>query len=218
MSNRDFQKFFGDPVDSVEDLIAIGGDFSPERLFYAYTHGIFPWSEDPIRWFCPEPRAIFDLDDLHISRTAQKKIRKETYKITFNQSFTEVMKGCAFRTKEPTWITKGFLEGYANFHKKGYAHSIEAWDNSGNLAGGVYGIAIGKFFSGESMFSLQPDAGKIALAQLFGALKKDGFTLFDTQQLNEITWNLGAYEILKSDYLERLREAVKVPYKWEPVL
>lgn len=216
MTIRDFKSFFGDPRKSKSDMIAVGGDFSSDRLYYAYQNGIFPWSQNPIRWYCLDPRAIFNIDSLHISRTVRRKIRKQLYTITINQSFTEVMRGCALRIYEPTWITEGFIRGYSEFHKNGYAHSVEAWDEFGNLVGGAYGIAIGKFFAGESMFSFASDAGKIALVHLFTALKKDQFTLFDTQQLNEVTWNLGAYEIPKSTYLNRLEKAVFHPSKWQP--
>jgi leucyl/phenylalanyl-tRNA--protein transferase len=117
-----------------------------------------------------------------------------------------------------TWITEGFLKGYSELYKKGYAHSVEAWNKEGELVGGAYGVAIGKFFAGESMFSVESDAGKVALTHLFEALFRDGFTLFDTQQLNEVTWNLGAYEIPKEVYLDRLYKAVEIPDKWTPPL
>lgn len=214
---QDFHKFFGDPLRKMDDLVAIGGDFSSDRLLYAYTHGIFPWSQNPIRWYCLHPRAIFEIDGLHVSKTVRKKIRQQVYKVTFNQAFLEVMRGCADRVNEITWITEGFIKGYTDLHKKGYAHSVEAWNEAGQLVGGAYGVAIGRFFAGESMFSKQSDAGKVALTYLFEALFRDGFTLFDTQQLNEVTWSLGAYEITKELYLDRLYKAVEIPDKWEPV-
>ncbi|MCC5816015.1 MAG: leucyl/phenylalanyl-tRNA--protein transferase [Leptospira sp.] len=211
---QEFEEFFPDPRHWDEDLVAVGGDFSPDRMFYAYTHGIFPWSEDPIRWFCLEPRAIFDLERVHFSRTVKRKVRKELYTISINQCFTEVMKSCSHRPMESTWITEGFLKGYTHFHDLGYAHSVEAWNQNGELVGGVYGVAIGKFFAGESMFSFESDAGKICLYHLFEELKAHGFQLFDTQQLNHVTWDLGAYEIPKDVYLDRLAEAVKDPKPW----
>ena len=214
---QDFHKFFGDPLRKMDDLVAIGGDFSSDRLLYANTHGILPWSQNPIRWYCLHPRAIFEIDGLHVSKTVRKKIRQQVYKVTFNQAFLEVMRGCADRVNEITWITDGFIKGYTDLHKKGYAHSVEAWNEAGQLVGGAYGVAIGRFFAGESMFSKQSDAGKVALTYLFEALFRDGFTLFDTQQLNEVTWSLGAYEITKELYLDRLYKAVEIPDKWEPV-
>jgi leucyl/phenylalanyl-tRNA--protein transferase len=213
---EEFHKFFGDPHRKRDDLVAIGGDFSSDRLLYAYMHGIFPWSQNPIRWYCLHPRAIFEIDGLHVSKTIRKKIRKRVYNITFNQAFTEVMRGCANRVNEITWITDGFIKGYAELFKQGYAHSVEAWNAHGELVGGAYGVSVGKFFAGESMFSIESDAGKVALTYLFEALFRDGFTLFDTQQLNEVTWNLGAYEITKELYLDRLYKAVEIPDKWKP--
>ena len=213
---ENFSQFFKDPLYQDDDIVAIGGDFSTERLLYAYTHGIFPWSESPIRWYSPNPRAVFDINGLHISKTIKKKIKKKVYSITFNKSFKEVMLGCSYRTNELTWITSGFVDGYSNLHEKGYAHSVEAWDSEGKLVGGCYGVAIGRFFAGESMFSFASDAGKICLSYLFSALEKDGFLIFDKQALNETTWNLGAYEIPKFIYLEKIKEAVKIPFKWEP--
>lgn len=213
MTMRDFHAFFRNPLECVDELVAVGGDLSLERLLYAYSHGIFPWSENPIRWYCLDPRAIFDINHLRLSRSALRKIKKDLYKITVNQSFTEVIRNCSYRTKEETWITPGFIQAYTNLHKAGYAHSLEAWDENGVLVGGIYGVAIGKFFAGESMFSFKADAGKIALYHLFAILKKRNFTLFDTQQLNVVTWNLGAYEISKKEYLRRLELAIAFPEK-----
>lgn len=217
MNEEKLHSFFGDPQDCESDLIAIGGDMKPETLFYAYTHGIFPWTEDPIRWFCLEPRAIFDLETVRPSRTVQRKMKKGLYRITWNQAFREVMHCCSFRPAELTWITEQFILAYTKFHEEGYAHSVEAWDEAGHLVGGVYGVAIGKFFAGESMFSFQSDAGKVALFHLFDSLKQSNFQLFDTQQLNHVTIDLGAFEIPKAEYLKRLENAVMEPSKWTPI-
>ena len=220
MSNNkeieNYSNFFKDPLKHDDDIVAVGGDFSTDRLIYAYTHGIFPWSESPIRWYSPDPRAIFELNGLHISRTVKKKIKKKIYKITFNKAFKSVMEACSYRTNELTWITEGFINGYTALHEKGYAHSVEAWDIQDKLVGGSYGVAVGRFFAGESMFSFSSDAGKVALSYLFSALEKDNFILFDTQSLNETTWNLGAFEVPKIEYIERLKDAVRIPYKWIP--
>ncbi len=213
---RDFSDFFADPRHSTEEVVGIGGDLKPDRLLYAYTRGIFPWADKPLLWFSLDPRAIFDLNVLHISSRVHRRIRQKKFTVTFNRAFEQVMRCCAFRTEEQTWITENFLQGFTNFHKEGYAHSIEVWDENGRLGGGVYGVAIGKFFAGESMFSFLPDFGKIGLYFLFEALKKDGFTLFDTQQMNPVTLNLGAYEIPKDKFLDRLSLAVAIPNKWVP--
>ncbi len=214
MTQRDFAQFFKDPRDWKEDLIAIGGDFHSDRLLYAYTHGIFPWSENPIRWYSLDPRAIFDLKNVHFSKTVLRKIRKNQFRITFNEAFSAVMEGCAYREKDNTWITSGFKKGYHQLHKQGFAHSVEAWNEKDELVGGVYGVAIGKFFAGESMFAYESDAGKIALHHLFEKLRSSEFSLFDTQQLNHVTWSLGAYEIPKVSYLNRLQLAVEDPVPW----
>ncbi|TGN17164.1 leucyl/phenylalanyl-tRNA--protein transferase [Leptospira idonii] len=214
MTQRDFAQFFKNPREWKEDLVAVGGDFGVERLLYAYTHGIFPWSEDPIRWYSLDPRAIFDLKNARFSKTVQRKIRKGMFRITYNEAFDAVMQGCSYREKDNTWITSGFFKGYNQLYKLGWAHSVEAWNEKNELVGGVYGVAIGKFFAGESMFAYESDAGKIALFHLFEKLKQSGFTLFDTQQLNHVTWSLGAYEIPKFSYLERLEKAVSSPDQW----
>ncbi len=209
-----FSQFFHDPLTWKNDLVAIGGDFSLDRLLYAYCHGIFPWSENPIRWYSLDPRAIFNLNQVHFSRTVLRKVRKQIYRISFNEAFPEVMRSCAVRDKDQSWITKGFFEGFGELHRMGWAHSVEAWSENLELVGGVYGVAIGKFFAGESMFGFSSDAGKVALFHLFEKLRESGFQLFDTQQINQITWSLGAYEIRKADYLQRLQKALDSKEKW----
>lgn len=214
MTQRDFSQFFKNPRTWNQDLVAIGGDFSIDRLLYAYSNGIFPWSENPIRWYSLDPRAIFNLENVHFSRTVMRKVRNKKFRVTCNEAFAEVMLSCSNRDNDNTWITSGFLKGYSLLHALGWAHSFESWNDRNELVGGVYGIAIGKFFAGESMFSFSSDAGKVALYHLFDALREDGFELFDTQQLNHITWELGAYEISKNDYLDRLSNAVRDPDLW----
>ncbi|GBF51557.1 leucyl/phenylalanyl-tRNA--protein transferase [Leptospira ryugenii] len=214
MTQRDFQQFFKNPRTHKDDLVAIGGDFHTDRLLYAYQKGIFPWSENPIRWYCLDPRAIFDLNRVHFSKTVMRKIRQKRHRISFNEAFLAVMQGCSYREKDNTWITSGFFKGYLQLHRMGWAHSVEVWNEKQELVGGVYGVAIGKFFAGESMFAYESDAGKIALYHLFEKLKLDGFLLFDTQQLNHVTWALGAYEIPKSSYLDRLENAIQNPDPW----
>ncbi|WP_165778769.1 leucyl/phenylalanyl-tRNA--protein transferase [Leptospira perolatii] len=212
---RDYSNFFANPRTTKDEVVGIGGDLNTDRLLYAYTHGIFPWADNPLLWFCLDPRAIFDLNILHLSSRVKRKIRQQSYTVTFNRAFEQVVRCCAYRPNEPTWITDTFISGFLKFHRDGYAHSIEVWDSNGRLGGGVYGVAIGKFFAGESMFSFLPDFGKIALHHLFEALRKDGFTLFDTQQLNPVTLGLGAYEIPKQKFLDRLAKAVLSPDRWK---
>lgn len=190
-------------------LVGIGGDLCAERLLSAYRQGIFPMYEEgePICWWSPDPRAIFDIDGLHIPRRLRRSLRAGDFEVSLNQNFVGVMKGCADRP-EGTWITSDMLEAYHRLHELGHAHSVEVWRN-GELTGGVYGVAIGAFFAGESMFSRDRDASKIALVHLFERLQRCGFELFDTQILNEHTARLGAYEITRSEYLQRLAKALK---------
>jgi leucyl/phenylalanyl-tRNA--protein transferase len=217
-NSPNYNLFFKNPKIWDRDLVAVGGDFQPERLLYAYKHGIFPWSENPIRWYSLDPRAIFDLNRVHFSRTVLRKIKKDKFKITFNKDFASVVKGCSYRLNDSTWITPGFIRGYQKLHSLGWAHSVEAWNPQGELVGGVYGVAIGKFFAGESMFSLESDAGKVSLFYLMRALLVNNFQLFDTQQINSTTWELGAFEIPKLNYLKKLEDSVQEPEPWFPPL
>lgn len=189
-------------------LVAVGGDLRPATLLRAYRSGIFPWFNegDPILWWSPDPRAIFELDRFYISRRLIRTIRADKFRMTINQAFADVMRGCADRAD--TWITAGMIDAYRRLHELGHAHSIEAWVGD-ELAGGVYGVAIGGFFAGESMFHRVSDASKVALAYLVEYLKIRGFTLFDTQVVTEVTAAFGAVEVPRSDYLARLPIALE---------
>jgi leucyl/phenylalanyl-tRNA--protein transferase len=193
-------------------LIAVGGDLSPERLLQAYRCGVFPWYDEnePICWWSPDPRAIFELEGLHLSRRLQRTLRSGRFTFTVNQDFAGVIRGCASGRPEGTWITPDMIQAYERLHTLGYAHSIEAWQE-GELAGGIYGVAIGGFFAGESMFTRRRDASKVALAHLVERLRQREFKLFDIQFLTEHTSRLGAIEIPRRDYLARLREALTIP-------
>jgi leucyl/phenylalanyl-tRNA--protein transferase len=188
-------------------LVAVGGDLRPQTLLRAYRQGIFPWYNegDPILWWSPNPRAIFEFDRFYISRRLARTIRSGRYRLTINQAFTEVMRGCGER--ERTWITADMIEAYQRLHQLGHAHSIETWDGD-ELVGGVYGVALGGFFSGESMFHRARDASKVALAYLLEYLKVRGYILFDTQVVTEHTVSLGALEIPREEYLVRLKQAL----------
>ena len=205
---------FPDPL-SVDDsenrgLIAIGGDMNPERLIVAYRSGIFPWSVDPITWWSPDPRAVFEWDRFHVSRSLMRRIRQEHYSVTFDQAFDQVIRACTVREDEGTWISDEFIEAYTLLHQLGHAHSVEAW-YEGQLVGGLYGIGIGGLFAGESMFHRRTDASKVALYTLHSILKETGFGLFDIQMLTRVTEQLGATEIPRADYLARVKAAVKLP-------
>jgi leucyl/phenylalanyl-tRNA--protein transferase len=190
-------------------LVAVGGDLHPRRLLDAYRHGIFPWySEgDPVCWWSPDPRAIFELDGLHISRRLRRTIRSGRFTATVNRDFAGVIRGCADRSSEQTWITADMIRAYETLHRLGYAHSVEVWCD-GILAGGLYGVAVGGLFAGESMFTRRRDASKVALAFLIDRLRTRGFQLFDIQFLTDHTARLGAIEIPRASYLSRLREAL----------
>jgi leucyl/phenylalanyl-tRNA--protein transferase len=192
-------------------LVARGGDLRPARLLTAYLRGIFPWYSpgDPILWWSPDPRAIFELDGLHISRRLQRTLRQGCFQVTVNRSFTAVIRGCAER-EEGTWLVPEMIAAYEELHRLGHCHSLEVWHGD-ELAGGIYGVALGGFFAGESMFTRVRDASKIALVHLVQRLKERGFQLFDTQFLTEHTARMGAVEIPRKEYLRRLRLALKCP-------
>ena len=196
-------------------LVGIGGDLRPERLITAYRHGVFPMYEEgePICWWSPDPRAVFDLDRLHVSRRLQRIIASGRFRCTANRAFADVMRGCAERP-EGTWITADMLDAYVTLHCLGFAHSVEVWEGS-TLVGGVYGVGVGGLFAGESMFYRVSDASKVGLVFLFERLRQRGFELFDTQIINDHTAGLGAYEIPRAAYLERLHRAVRKPVMFE---
>jgi leucyl/phenylalanyl-tRNA--protein transferase len=191
-------------------LVAIGGDLRPERLLAAYRSGVFPWfgEDDPVYWWSPDPRAVFELDGFHVSRRLRRTIRSGKFAVTVNRDFAAVIRGCACRPGDGTWITPEMIAAYEALHRLGYAHSIEAW-HGGKLAGGIYGVALGGFFAGESMFARVRDASKVALAYLVDRLGQRGFQLFDIQFLTEHTTRLGAVEIPRAEYARRLQRALQ---------
>jgi leucyl/phenylalanyl-tRNA--protein transferase len=193
-------------------LVAVGGDLRPERLLRAYRRGEFPWYNegDPVCWWSPDPRAIFELDGLHVSRRLQRTLRSGRFRVLVNRDFAAVIQGCADRPGEGTWITADMVAAYETLHRLGHAHSVEAW-HEGQLAGGIYGVAVGGLFAGESMFTRVRDASKVALAFLVDRLRQRGFQLFDIQFLTEHTARLGAIEIPRREYLRRLRLALRHP-------
>jgi leucyl/phenylalanyl-tRNA--protein transferase len=191
-------------------LVAIGGDLRPARLLEAYRNGVFPWydADLPVLWWSPDPRAIFEIGALHVSRRLRRTIRSGRFTLTVNQDFAGVIRGCADRAGDGTWITADMIAAYERLHRLGHAHSVEAW-HQGELAGGLYGVAIGGFFAGESMFARVRDASKVALAFLMDRLAERGFQLFDIQMRTEHTARLGAIEIPRDEYLRRLAQALE---------
>ena len=198
-----------------DGLLALGGDLSVARLLLAYRSGIFPWTDDPLTWWSPDPRAIFEIDKFRPPRRLESKLRHHPYRVTVDRNFEAVIHACSepAEGRESTWISPRFIAAYLNLHQQGHAHSVEIWRDK-TLVGGLYGIAIAGFFAGESMFHRETDTSKIALCWLIGQLREKGFELFDTQVLSPLTARLGAIEIRRVDYLERLARALKSPARW----
>jgi leucyl/phenylalanyl-tRNA---protein transferase len=198
-----------------EGLLALGGDLSVPRLLLAYKSGIFPWTDDPLTWWSPDPRAVFDIETFHPPRRLESKLRHHPFEITINRDFAGVIHGCAEPApgRESTWISPRFVDAYTELHRQGYAHSVEVWQGR-QLAGGIYGVAIHGFFAGESMFHRVTDASKIALCFLMDYLRSRRFELFDTQVLSPLTARLGAVEIRRRDYLGRLGSALRKPVRF----
>lgn len=207
----DNQLRFPDPrTADGEGLVAIGGDLSAPRLRLAYRSGIFPWTVNPITWWSPDPRAIFELEQLHVPRSLAKFIRKQPFEITRDRAFRQVMQACAAPAagRGETWVTPEFIEAYSRLHEEGDAHSVEC-RRGGELVGGIYGVSLGGFFAGESMFHRVTNASKVALCHLVGHLRARGFALFDIQMMTPATRQLGAVEIPREEYLKRLKSAVQ---------
>ncbi|MDB6147165.1 MAG: aat [Spartobacteria bacterium] len=185
----------------------------PELLIQGYRLGLFPMAMDDgtIEWFSPDPRAILPLDKFHVPHALGRVARKQVFEIKINCSFSEVIRACAKR--EETWINREIIETYERLHKLGQAHSVEAW-SEGKLTGGLYGVAIGGAFFGESMFHRKTDASKMALLGLVEHLRARKFTLLDTQWSTPHLTQFGVIEIPRSDYLHLLRRAVELPRRF----
>lgn len=194
-------------------MVAVGGDLSVPRLLLAYRSGLFPWTADPVTWWSPDPRGIFELDGFHVSRSLARTLRKGGFEVTFDRAFREVITACAKTRRPGGWISKEFIAAYTALHEAGHAHSVECW-RAGELVGGVYGVAVGGLFAGESMFHRADDASKVALFHLVGRLRERGFMLFDTQMVTPVTRQLGATEVSRSKYLRRLAAVATVPIEF----
>lgn len=194
-----------------DGLLAVGGDLSPDRLLSAYSQGIFPWfsGNQPILWWSPNPRAVLFPEDLKISRSLRKRIRKQEYSLSLDEAFEEVVRQCAAPRKDQdgTWITDEMRHAYGRLHEQGYAHSVEVW-HQGDLVGGLYGIALGKVFFGESMFSRRSDASKLAFAYLVRQLQLWGYPLIDCQVSSAHLHSLGAVNIDRSEFRRQLSSLV----------
>jgi leucyl/phenylalanyl-tRNA--protein transferase len=194
-------------------LLAIGGDLSVNRLQSAYRSGIFPWYSDgdPIMWWSPEPRGVIHTNQLRINRTLRKIIKQQKFTVTLNQAFDRVINYCAdapFRQEE-TWIVDDMLNAYQNLHRHGIAHSIEVWMD-GELAGGLYGVAVNGYFSGESMFYRQSNGSKIALFYLNELLKSQNIPLIDCQMLNSFLEDMGCIEVSRATFITLQEKALAI--------
>ncbi len=195
-----------------DGLLAVGGDLSPQRLLNAYRNGIFPWfnEHDPILWWSPDPRMVLFTDQIKISKSLKKTLKNTELSITMDRAFSEVMAACSAprkntngETESGTWIHPEMIEAYTGLHQQGIAHSIECWQND-DLVGGLYGIAIGRIFFGESMFSTVRDSSKIALVTLCQQLKHWGFPLIDCQIYSQHLASMGAIEIERKQFISYL--------------
>jgi leucyl/phenylalanyl-tRNA---protein transferase len=204
---------FPDPRSAnAEGLVAVGGDLSVDRLLLAYRSGIFPWTVNPVTWWSPDPRGVLEIENFHVSRSLAREVRRNRFEMTRDKAFREVIKACAAPGpgRRTTWISPQFIAAYTRLHEQGHAHSVECW-LEGKLAGGVYGVKVGGFFAGESMFHRVSNASKVALWHLVNHLRNQGFTLFDIQMVTPITEQLGAVSLSRDTYLRRLASAITLP-------
>lgn len=197
-----------------DGLLAVGGDLSVPRLVNAYRHGIFPWfnESDPILWWSPDPRTVLVPSHLHVSRSLRKTLRKGLFDVTMDQAFDRVITACAGPRSDSagTWLVPEMIHAYSRLHRKGWAHSVEVWAD-GRLVGGLYGVAIGRAFFGESMFSRAGDASKVALVHLCRTLDAWDFGLIDCQVLTGHLLRMGAVQIARQDFIEVLSQLCAQP-------
>lgn len=209
---------FPDPrLAEPDGLLALGGDLKPERLLLAYAHGIFPWNgeDEPLLWWSPAPRAVLEPAKIRVRRSLAKAIRRRPYRLTIDLAFEAVIAACAATPRpgqESTWITRGIVAAFVELHRLGVAHSVEAWDGD-RLVGGVYGLALGGVFCGESMFAAADDASQIAFVALAEQLRRWEFAMIDCQVESEHLQRFGATPIPREAFLERLAAAVARPWR-----
>ena len=199
---------------SPNGLLCAGGDLSVERLVEAYSHGIFPWfSEgDPILWWSPDPRMVLFPDELKVSRSLRKSLERGMYETRVDTAFRDVIEECAAPRggQAGTWIVPEMVAAYTRLHEQGFAHSIESWQD-GKLVGGLYGVALGPVFFGESMFARAPDASKVALVKLVERLREKDFQLIDCQQATSHLASLGAREIPRKAFAQQVQDSIQYP-------
>lgn len=200
-------------------LVAVTDRMTPALVLEAYRSGIFPWSTDPVRWYSPDPRAIFVWERIHLPRRLLRELRSDRYRVTCDSRFEEVIRACSeTHAANGVWITEEFVTTYTELHAQGLAHSIEVWRDD-ILVGGLYGVQVNGLYAGESMFYREPNASKIAFAHLTRHLQSMGIGLFDAQVVNDHTMRLGAVTVRRTDYLRMLKRALalRTPYdgrKW----
>jgi leucyl/phenylalanyl-tRNA--protein transferase len=200
---------------SEDGLLAVGGDLDQRRLLLAYSMGIFPWyaEAEPILWWSPDPRLVLYPEELRISTSLKKAIKKDLFRITMDQAFEQVITACAKIRREKdqgTWIVQDMVEAYCNLHESGFAHSVEAW-HADTLVGGLYGVSMGKCFFGESMFTIITNASKVAFVALVNYLKALSFDLIDCQVKTEHLISFGAREIPRERFLKQLKKSLEKP-------
>lgn len=193
-------------LDDPDGLLALGGNLSTERLLLAYRSGIFPWYSDdqPILWWSPDARCVLFPGEVHISRSLRRSLNQEHFRITADQAFARVIRLCAATRAEGTWITGDMIASYSELYRQGIAHSIEAWNQKGELVGGMYGLAIGQCFFGESMFSLETNASKIVMVHLANQLREWDYKIMDCQVESQHLLTMGARVIPRSEFLSIL--------------
>lgn len=208
---------FPDPSHAEADpngLLAVGGDLSPRRLLQAYRAGVFPWYSDdqPILWWSPDPRMVLFPGELHVSRSLRKTLRRGCFEVSVDHAFGQVIRACAGprRDGDGTWLLPEMIDAYQTLHELALAHSVEVWQD-GELVGGTYGVALGRAFFGESMFSHRTDASKVALVQLVELLRTAAFVFIDCQVYTGHLERLGAREIPRQDFLALLHQALREP-------
>jgi leucyl/phenylalanyl-tRNA--protein transferase len=207
---------------SREGVVAVGGDFKPERLLLAYSQGIFPWPTEgmPLLWFSPDPRFVLRPREVHVGRSLGKVLRRDGFEVRFDTAFEAVIRACGLAPRpgqDGTWIQEDLIEGYLELHRLGYAHSVEAW-RDGDLVGGLYGVSLGSCFFGESMFAAAPDASKVAFVTLLAHLERWGIGLVDCQVKTAHLARFGGREVSRRDFLVELRRRVAEPTRRGPWL
>lgn len=207
---------FPNPRSAPDDApLAAGGDLEPDTLVDAYSRGIFPWPDAAghLWWWSPDPRGVLPLTGLHVSRSLRRTLRRSRWETTFDRSFDAVAAACADRPGQGTWITPAMVRAYGRLHRLGVAHSVEVWDGD-TLVGGLYGVALGGAFMGESMFHRATDASKVALVRLVERLAAGGFVLLDVQLPTAHLASLGAVAVPRAAFLDRLADARTVPARF----